>query len=147
MLVCIVCASSMGRAGGRQAKRPALDVTVRVSGDVQAALVDVHGRRTGWYGGRVEDIPNCQLEALRDEVVEPRDYVFRLRGATKSGYRLLVTPRTEGHLSIEVEGWLGGKRACIARADTELVSGESQWRLKWKTSGPGCALKIIPVRR
>ena len=142
------CAAPVGQTGGKRVPAPALDVTVRVSGDADVALVDEEGRRTGWYNGWFEDIPDCELEALRDEVAEPFDYAFHLRQAANESYRLLVRARTEGLLSIEVEGWLAGKQACVARADTQLVeSNESQWRLEWKTSRSGCGLEIIPVPR
>ena len=145
------CAAPVGQTGEKHVPTPALDVTVRVSGDADVALVDAEGRRTGWYSGRVEDIPDCELEADEDEVMQPLDYAFHLRQATNESYRLLVRPRTDATVSIEVEGWLAGKQACVARADTQLVwlgeSGESQWRLEWKISGSGCRLEIIPVPR
>ena len=146
------CAAPVGQTGGKRVRAPALDMTVRVSGgDVDVALVDEEGRRTGFYNGWFEDIPDCELEALRDEVALPFDYAFHLRQVTNESYRLLVKPRTDATVSIEVEGWLAGKQACVARADTELVwlgeSGESQWRLEWKTSGSGCGLAIIPIAR
>ena len=145
------CAAPVGQTGGKRVPAPALDVTVRVSGDADVALVDAEGRRTGWYSGRVEDIPDCELEADEDEVMQPLDYAFPLRQATNESYRLLVRPRTDAPVSTEVEGWLAGKQACVARADTQLVwlgeSGESQWRLEWKPSKSGCRLEIIPVTR
>jgi hypothetical protein len=93
-------------------------------------LVDTQGRRTGYYHGWVEDIPNCRLEALQDEIAEAHDYSFYLDGGCNQSDRLLVEPRTEGSLSVECEGTLAGKRACIANADTLLVSGEHEWLLR-----------------
>jgi hypothetical protein len=124
-----------------------LVVKILVSGDVQTALVDASGRRTGWYAGWIEDIPNCRLEAIKDEVAEPNDYTFHLGGPGNQSYRLLVTPRTEGHLAITLEGVLAGKRACVAQADTELVAGESEWQLRWSTSRDKCQMTITPIPR
>jgi len=120
-------------------------VKILVAGDVQAALVDAGGRRTGWYGGWIEDIPNCRLEALRDDIAEPHEYTFHLGEAGSQSYRLLVTPRTEGHLSIALEGVLAGKRACVAQADTELVAGESEWLLRWNATRDKCHMSITPM--
>jgi hypothetical protein len=142
------CVAPSGGVSGGSSKPHALEVRIQVSGDVQTALVDARGQRTGWYGGWIEDIPNCRLEAMRDEVVEPHDYTFHLRGAGSQSYRLLVTPRTEGHLSIALEGTLAGKLACVAQADTELVAGESEWLLRWSTAtGDKCRMSITPILR
>lgn len=149
--VCLIagCASAApsGGSSGASAKPGRLEVKIVVSGDVQAALVDSGGRRTGWYAGWVEDIPNCRLDAIRDEVAEPNDYTFHLGGAGGQSYRLLVTPRTEGHLSITLNGVLAGKGTCVAQADTELVAGESEWLLRWSTVRDSCQMSITPVRR
>lgn len=143
---CAIAAPSSGSSGAPAKLRP-LGVKIRVSGDVQAALVDSGGRRTGWYSGWIEDIPNCRLEAIRDEVAEPNDYTFHLGGAGKQSYRLLVTPRTEGHLSITLDGVLAGKGACVAQADTELVAGESEWLLRWSTVRDSCQMSITSIPR
>jgi hypothetical protein len=142
-----VCAAPSSTVVGAASKAGVNVLTIRVSGDVQAALIDSQGRRTGWYGGWFEDIPNCQLEAIRDEVVEPHDYVFRLKGPRNQDYGLLVTPRTEGQVSLEIEGVIAGKRACFAQADTNLVAGESEWSLRWTTSRAKCRVSMVPVPR
>jgi len=128
-------------------KHDSSELTVTVSGDVQAALVDLRGRRTGWYGGWVEDIPNCRLEAIRDEVAEPQNYSFHFEVVRSQRYELLLTPRTQGEVSIGIEGTLAGVRACSAKADTELVEGESKWLLEWSSNGKKCRASITTPQR
>ncbi|HEY3216613.1 MAG TPA: hypothetical protein VGK93_08990 [Candidatus Eisenbacteria bacterium] len=121
-------------------------MTVSVSGDVEAALVDSRGRRTGWYDGRVEDIPGCALEALEDDVAEPHDYTFKFSDGAGDTYRLLMKPRTNGEVEASITVLLSNGRRCVAQIGDELLIGERQWRLRWSTARDECIVTITPIR-
>ena len=141
VLICNVYAAQAPRVSMTAGR---LNVTIRVFGDVMAVLVDARGRRTGYNNGWIEDIPGCWVEAIQDDVVEPRDYAFHFSGRSGDVYRLLVTPRLEDEVSIEIETGRQGKRLCFARADTDLTAGESQWRLHWNATRESCRVSINP---
>src|SRR5947207_13996194 len=102
LLVLMACGIGGVQAGGNASVKRFAEVTVRVTGDVEAALVDSRGSRTGRYHGLAEDIPGCRLEAIADDVAEPQEYTFHFAKRGDESYRLLVEPRTEGEVKISV---------------------------------------------
>ena len=145
LLVFMACGIGAAHAGGKASARRFAEVTVRVSGDVEAAMVDNRGRRTGRYHGLAEDIPGCRLEAIADDVAEPQDYTFHFLKRGDESYRLLVEPRTEGEVEISVTASCLNMKLCAARADSTLNEGEYQWRLSWRAARDSCHVAIMPV--
>ncbi|HEY3216738.1 MAG TPA: hypothetical protein VGK93_09630 [Candidatus Eisenbacteria bacterium] len=133
------------RAGGKATATTFTQVTVSVSGPVEAVLVDGRGRRTGWYDGRVEDIPGCTLEAIDDDVAKPQDYKFKFSEPRGQTYRLLIKPCTDGEFEISVTALLTNGKRCVAQIADDHLAGERQWRLRWITTGGECAATITPV--
>jgi hypothetical protein len=134
-------------AGGSKARIQFEELRIEVTGSVHAAIVDKKGRRTGWYDGRIEDIPECKLEASDDDAAPPDEYAFVFGKSTGGAYRLLIKPRTESDVEISVAGTLSNGRHCLAHAAIEVFRDEVEWQLRWSLVRDSCRTEIVPITR
>lgn len=121
-------------------------VRIYVVGDVDAALVDEKGRRSGWYGGAVEDIPDCTVEAYHDDVVQPWEYTFGFSDKSSASYGLAMTPRSDCGVSILVETTTPDSQKVKAVVDSALTRDgrEYRWRVSWQCARGRCTPAILP---
>ena len=142
MVLLFETASTPGAAAATQHVRKAI-AKLEISGDVDAMLTDSRGRRTGWEGHRVEEIPGCALEAEADEIAEPTAYVLRWKGAVSGTFRLLLKARTSGNVQIMVSAIAAhGARCTKESSDTLAARASAEWAVHLVTGTTECKAEL-----